>query len=56
MKIKTKTTIIECSADELRQSNTLADGFLNILRNTFNGPILDDEEFEEAADDQQGEN
>ena len=55
MKIKTQTTIIECSADELRQSITLADGFLNIIKNSFNGPILDDEESEEAADDQQGE-
>lgn len=55
MKIKTQTTIIECSADELRQSNALADALLNALSNCFNGPIHDDEEFEETADDKQGE-
>ena len=51
MKIKTTVTEIECSAEELRQSSSLSDGFWNIFRNAFNGPIHDDEEFEEAADD-----
>lgn len=57
MKIKTTTTEIECTADELRQSNTVADGFLNIMRRAFNGPIYsdfksesEDEDPEEAAD------
>lgn len=51
MKIKTQTTIIECSADELRQSNALADALLNALSNCFNGPIHNDQEFEEAEGD-----
>lgn len=39
MKITTKTTItvIEATAEELRQGNTLADGFSRMLRNVFNG-------------------
>ena len=37
MKIETTTTVIECSAEELRQSNTLADAFSNIFRKTLNG-------------------
>lgn len=32
MKIKTAITEIECTADEIRQSNNLADGIHNILR------------------------
>lgn len=58
MKIKTTTTEIECTADELRQSNTVADGILNMMRRAFNGPIYsgfeskdDNEDPEEAADD-----
>lgn len=58
MKIKTTVTEIECTADELRQSNTVADGFLNTLRRAFNGPLYsafeskdDNEDPEEAADD-----
>lgn len=39
MKITTTTTIIECNADELRQSNDLSDGFSNLLRKCFNGPL-----------------
>lgn len=33
--MKIKVTEIECNADELRQSNTLADSFSNLLRNAF---------------------
>ena len=55
MKIRTEITEIECSADELRQSNTVSDGFLNAMRKAFNGPIFsrceEDEDPEEAADD-----
>lgn len=51
MKITTTTTIIECTADELRQSNSLSDAFSNALRNVFNGVLLsnyaDDKEDEE---------
>jgi hypothetical protein len=43
MKIKqttvTTTHEIECNAEELRQSNTIADGILGMLRRSFNGPI-----------------
>jgi len=41
MKIKTTTTTteIECNAEELRQSNSVADGILNTLRRSFNGPL-----------------
>ena len=54
MKIRTEITEIECSAEELRQSNTVSDGFLNAMRKAFNGPIFsgcEDEDPEEAADD-----
>lgn len=58
MKIKTTTvtTEIECSAEELRQSNSVADAFMNVFRRAFNGPVSsaepeyfddDDEESEE---------
>lgn len=36
MKIKTTVTEIECTANEIRQSNTVSDGILNILRGCFN--------------------
>jgi hypothetical protein len=38
MKIETTTTIIECTAEELRQSNSLSDSFYNALRKAFNSP------------------
>jgi len=43
MKIKTTTTVteIECNAEELRQSNGLADAFWGAFRKAFNGPISD---------------
>lgn len=57
MKIKTTTTTteIECSAEELRQSNSAADAFMNVFRRAFNGAVPqndsdyydDDEESEE---------
>lgn len=56
MKIRTTVTEIECTADELRQSNSLSDGFLNILRNCFNGkvPTVTEEEIaEEMAKEQE---
>ena len=38
MRIVTTTTEIECSAEELRQSNSLSDAFLQVMRKCFNGP------------------
>ena len=54
MKIKTTVTEIECTADELRQSNSLSEGFLNILRNCFNGtvPTVTEEEIAEEQEDE----
>lgn len=49
--MKITTTIIECTADELRQSNSLSEAFTNALRNVFNNVTLsnfaDDKEDEE---------
>lgn len=44
MKIRTVTTTteIECSAEELRQSNSAADAFMNVFRRAFNGPVSSD--------------
>ena len=44
MKIKTTVTEIECTAEELKQSNSLSDSFINLLRNGFNAVNPDDEE------------
>lgn len=54
MKIRTTVTEIECTADELRQSNSLSEGFLNILRNCFNGtvPTVTEEEVEEEQENE----
>lgn len=55
MKIKTIVTEIECTADDLRQSNSLSEGFLNILRNCFNGtmPTVTEEEIAEEMTKEQ---
>ena len=50
--MKITTTTIECTADELRQSNSLADAFTNALRNVFNGVSLSNY----ADDEEDGEN
>ena len=42
MKITTTTTEIECTAEDLRQSNSLADAFTGILRRCFNGNLSSD--------------
>ena len=39
MRIIIKDTIIEADANDLRQSNSLADAFASVLRNSFNGAI-----------------
>lgn len=41
--MKIKVTEIECNADELKQSNNLAEGFMNLIRGVFNGPITENE-------------
>lgn len=46
MKFKTITTELECTAEELRQSNTLSESFMNIFRNAFNGQT-DNSSYEE---------
>ena len=51
MKIKTTYTEIECTAEELRQSNTLSDSFVNLFRNCFAGPISYTDPAEEEKDD-----
>lgn len=52
MKIKTTVTEIECSANELRQSNALSDGLYNLLRGCFNNMVsdCDEPENEEQAE------
>ena len=50
MKIKTTVTEIECSANELRQSNVLSDGIYNLLRGCFNNLTSDCEESEDEDD------
>ena len=50
--MKVKVTEIECNAEELKNSNTVADGIIRILRNCFNGTSYYEEEKEEVnADD-----
>ena len=47
MKITTEIITIETNAEELRQSNALADSFAQLLRRCFNGIAYVDEEDEE---------
>ena len=54
MKIRTTVTEIECTANELRQSNTLSDGFYNMFRGCFNNMTSDCTE--EKSDDVEDEN
>lgn len=52
MKIKVTETIIEADARELRESNTLAGNFANMLSRIFQSsePFDDDEELEEEGE------
>ena len=53
--MKIRVTEIECNADELRQSNTLADSFVNLLRGCFAGTVnrtTDDQDGEEDKSDE----
>ena len=51
MKIKTTVTEIECTANELRQSNALSDGFYNILRGCFNNMASDCDDTEDDEEE-----
>lgn len=53
MKIKTTVTKIECSANELRQSNALSDGIYNALRGYFNNPTSDCEESDDCEESEE---
>jgi len=56
MKIKTTVTEIECTANELRQSNTLSDAFYNVFRGCFNNMTSDyEDEDEDKEDDEEKE-
>jgi hypothetical protein len=52
MKIKTIVTEIECSANELRQSNAISDGLSNLLRGCFNNMTSD---YDESENEEQEE-
>ena len=55
MRIKTTVTEIECTANEIRQSNTVADGILNMLRGCFNNMPSDCEEEKAESDKESNE-
>ena len=50
MKIRTTITEIEATAQELRQSTTLADAFSSLLRRTLIPNVPVDDEDDEAED------
>lgn len=50
MKITTEKMTIETNAEELRQSNGLADSFSRLLRGIFNGSVYSEEEEEEKEE------
>lgn len=54
--MKIRVTEIECTADELRQSNTVAEGALNLIRNLFNGTIPEDENEVEQQGEKEANN
>lgn len=54
--MKIKVTEIECTANELRQSNTIADGLLNLLRGAFNNMTSDCEDAEETGEESEDGN
>ncbi len=55
MKIKTTVIEIECTANELRQSNTLSDGIYNILRGCFNNIASDCDEDDSEDEETESE-
>ena len=52
--MKIKVTEIECTSEEIRQSNNLAEGIHNLLRGVFNG-IISDDEMTDCEDREDGE-
>lgn len=48
--VKEKATTIEATAEELRQGNTLADGFNRLMRGVFNGCVSDDSDEDEQEE------
>lgn len=52
MKITTEKTTIEANAEELRQSNSFSDSFVQLLRSCFNRYAHQEEEDEEEAGEQ----
>ena len=52
--MKIRVTEIECNAEELRQSNTLTEGFVNLLRGCFAGTVnrTTDDQDEEDEDNE----
>lgn len=56
MKITMEKTTIEANAEDLRQSNNLAESFAQIMRRCFNGSTdLEEEDEEEAGGEQDGD-
>lgn len=53
MKIEVMETKIECTAEELRQSNTLSDGIYNALRKVFNGSVYENDNEEDETDEKE---
>ena len=49
--VKEKVTTIEATAEELRQGNTLADGFSRLMRGVFNGGLGSCEYEQEEGED-----
>ena len=55
MKIRTTATEIECTANELRQSSTLSEGFYNLLRGCFKTSDCDEDDAEDKEEERIGE-
>lgn len=49
--MKIRVTEIECTSEELRQSNNLAEGIHNLLRGVFNGIVPSDYEDDEEVEE-----
>ena len=56
MKMKIRITEIEASAEELRQSNSLADGLTRMMRNAFNPYYSSYVESEEDGEEEDEKN
>lgn len=49
--MKIKITEIEATAEDLRQSNTLAGGLVNLLRSAFHAPDMEEEDEDEEGEE-----